>query len=212
MLNWLKKLHRDDSKYRKILLDAFPITLRKDVEIVLDILPFDVNEIKLSDGQTYKTENFIHPHLQTVQLDGEILTIPYRINLNEPEPDKELKLTSRQKTILNCIYLRHHNGYVRQRRLEKIESDEYWITTFTFPLLGEYIFEILEVLSKQLDDKKLKNYQLFAIENPQYFQKTECRMVSYWNEYYRWKFPNFRLYMGRIIFDQIKKKPVGLNR
>lgn len=208
MLNWFKKRHQDDSKYRKILLDAFPLDLKKDVEIVMDILPFDVNEVKLCDGQTHKVENLINPHSQTVQLNGEILTIPYRLYFNEPKPDKEFQLTSRQKTILNCIYLRHHDGFVRQRRLEKIDNNEYWITPFTFPLLGEYIFEILEVLNKQLDVNKLENYQLFATENPEYYQKTESRMISYWNEYYRWKFPKLKLYIGRIIFEQIKNKPI----
>jgi hypothetical protein len=55
MLNWLKG--NKYSKYREILLKAFPRTLKKDVESVLDILPFDVNEVKLCDGQTHNVEN-----------------------------------------------------------------------------------------------------------------------------------------------------------
>lgn len=207
MINWFKG--NKYSKYREILLNAFPLTLKKDVESVLDILPFDVNEVKLCDGQTHKVENLIHPDFQTVNLDGELLKIPYRVYFNEPELEKEKTLTDRQKHILNCIFLRHHNGYIRQRRLEKIENSEYWVTPFTFQLLGEYVIEILEILDEQLDDNKLENYKRFSIENSKYYQQTESRMISYWNEYYRRRFPKLKNYVGRIIFDQIKTKEIG---
>lgn len=207
MLNWFKG--NKYSKYREILLKAFPRTLKKDVESVLDILPFDVNEVKLYDGQTHKVENLIHPDFQTVNLDGELLTIPYRVYFNEPEFEKERTLTDRQKSILNCIFLRHHNGYIRQSHLEKIKNKEYWITPFTFQLLGEYVIEILEVLDEQLEDDKLENYKRFAIENSKYYQQTESRMISYWNEYYRRRIPKLKNYVGRIIFDQIKTKEIG---
>lgn len=207
MINWFKG--NKYSKYREILLNAFPRTLKKDVESVLDILPFDVNDVKLCDGQIHKVENLIHPDFQTVNLNGELLTIPYRAYFNEPELEKERTLTDRQKSILNCIFLRHHNGYIRQSRLEKIENIEYWVTPFTFQLLGEYVIEILEVLDEQLDDNKLENYKRFAIENSKYYQQTESRMISYWNEYYRHRFPKLKNYVGRIIFDQIKNKEIG---
>lgn len=207
MINWFKE--NKYSKYRKILLNAFPRTLKKNVESVLNILPFDVNEVKLCDGQAHKVENLIHPDFQTVNLDGELLTIPYRVYFNEPELEKEKTLTDRQKHILNCIFLRHHNGYIRQRRLEKIKNSEYWVTPFTFQLLGEYVIEIIEVLYEQLDDNKLEYYKRFAIENSKYYQQTESRMISYWNEYYRRRFPKLKNYVGRIIFDQIKTKEIG---
>ena len=207
MLNWFKG--NKHSKYREMILNAFPRTLKKDVESVLNILPFEVNEIKLCNGKIHKVENLIHPDFQTVLLEGEHLSIPNRLYFNEPELEKEQTLTNSQKVILNCIYLRHHNGYVRQSRLEKINSNEYWITPFTFKLLGEYILEILEVLDRQLDNNKLENYKRFSIENPKYYQQTESRMTSYWNEYYKRRFPKLRDYLGRIIFDLIKTKAIG---
>ena len=41
---------------------------------------------------------------------------------------------------------------------------------FTFQLLGEYVFEILEVLERHVNDKNIENYIHFKIENPRYFQ------------------------------------------
>ena len=49
----------------------------------------------------------------------------------------------------------------------------------------------------------------FAIENPKYYQQTESRMISYWNEYYRRRFPKLGIYPGRIIFDLIKAKAIS---
>lgn len=207
MIKWFKG--NKHSKYREILLNAFPKVLKKDVETVLNILPFEVNVVKLCDGQTHKVENLIHPDTLTVKLNGELLTIPYRVYFNEPEIEKEKNLTNQQQSILNCIFLRHHNGYLRQNRLEKIQNNEYWITPFTFQLLGEYVLEIIEVLDDQIDDNKLENYKRFASENPKYYQQTESRMISYWNEYYRRKFPKLKLYIGKIIFDQLNTKEIG---
>lgn len=197
------------SNYRDIILRAFPRTLKKDVELVLNILPFSVTDIKLEYGGTNKVEILIAPDHEIVLLDGERLEIPNRLYINEPDLKQENKLTPTQKNILNCIYLRHHNGYIRQRRLEKINSNEYWITPFVFHLLGDYVFEILEAFDKQIDNNKLDTYKRFAIENPIYYQKTESRMISYWGEYYRSRALKLNFYIGKSIFDQISLKRIG---
>ncbi len=205
MINWFKK-RKLQRGYQDRLLNAFPLTLHDDVTAVLDILPFDINAVKLSGGQVHKVDNLISSKNLTVQLDTKLLTIPYRLYFNEPDKAKENNLSDTQKTILNCIYLRHHNGYVRQRRLELLaDKNKYWVTPFTLQLLGEYVFEILVVLDKYLTDKHLKNYGRFINENPKYWQQTENRMISYWNEYYRRKFPKLKDYLGRQLVDRIKK-------
>ncbi|GAB2875263.1 hypothetical protein [Hymenobacter ruber] len=206
MINWFKK---DYSEYKGRLLNAFPNVLKNDVESVLNILPFNINNVRLVDGQIHKVDNLIHPFSLTIQLDNELLVSPYRLYFNEPDTEMENKLSELQKTILNCIYLRHHNGYLRQRRLEKlVDKNEDWVMPFKLQLLGEYVFEILEVLDKQINDKSIASYKKLVSENPRYWQQTESRMISYWNEYYRWKFPKIRKYLGRQIVDRIKKANV----
>jgi hypothetical protein len=194
-------------EYTDRLQSCFPQTLMADVNDVLNILPFSTNDVKLSNGQTYKVDNLIHPTFLTVQLDKEVLNIPYRLYFNEPEKEDEAKLTDTQKTILNCIYLRHHNGHLRESRLRKLlDKNDYWIIPFTFQLLGEYVLEILEVLDKHINDINIDNYQRFAKENPKYWQQTESRMISYWNEYYRRpKFPILKNYLGQQMVNRIKK-------
>jgi len=205
MMNWFKK--ENYTEYRDRLFKAFPKTLKSDVEVVLNILPFAINDVMLTGGQIHKVDNLIHESILTVQLDNEQLVIPYRLYFNEPDIEKENKLTDIQKTILNCIYLRHHDGYLRQRRLEKlIAKNEHWVIPFTLQLLGEYVFEILHVLDKHINVKTIDNYERFTIENPKYWQQTESRMISYWNEYYRRQFPKLKVYLGRQIVDRIKKR------
>lgn len=205
MMNWFKK--ENYTEYKDRLLKAFPKTLKSDVEVVLNILPFSNNDVMLTGGQIHRVDNLIHESVLTVQLDNEQLVIPYRLYFNEPNIEKENKLSDIQKTILNCIYLRHHDGYLRQRRIENlIDKDENWVIPFTLQLLGEYVFEILQVLDKHINVKTIDSYERFALENPKYWQQTESRMISYWNEYYRRQFPKLKDYLGRQIVDRIKKR------
>jgi len=187
MINWFKK--EPFKEYKDLLRQAFPKALAKDLEVVLDILPFDVNEIQSRDGKIQKVDSLINAETLSVQLENETLTIPYRLYFNEPDSKEESKLTETQKAILNCIFLSHYNGYLRQRRLEQlINRNEYWLTPFTFRLLGGYVFEIVEVLDKHIIAKNIENYKRFILENPKYWQTTEGRVISYWNVYYRVKY------------------------
>jgi hypothetical protein len=204
MINWFRK--ENYTGYEDKLRDAFPKTMRSDLEAVLSILPFDDNNVKRTGQQIIKVDNLIFQTSLTVYLDSELLCIPYRIYFNEPDIEQENELTDIQKTILNCIYLRHFDGYLRQRRLENlIDKNDNWIIPFTIQLLGEYVFEILEVLDRHINDKTIDSYVKFIRENPKYWEQTESRMISYWNEDYRRQYPKLKIYLGRQLANRIKK-------
>ncbi|WP_276975559.1 hypothetical protein [Flavobacterium filum] len=181
---------------RQKILNAFPSDIKQDVEIVTDFL--------------YDKTFVIHPIVgQEIILNEEKLVIPGRVYFDSPTDATGNTLTRTQQTILNCIYLRHHNGFIRQKRLEKLidNTDDYFIIPYIFQLLGEYVMEILEVVDKHINDKTIDNYLKFSNENPLYRQQTESRMISYWNEYYR-AIPAYRKlndYIGKEIFDRLKK-------
>lgn len=203
----------DTDKVR--LINGFPSFLRQDVEEAVKVLPPDHN-VLLVDGQIHNIDSLIHPTEYKVYFDGELLTIPYRLYFNEPNLEKEKLLSTTQKEILNCIYLRHHNGFVRQKRLEQlVDMTDSFVIPYTLQLLGEYVMEILEVLNKHINDKTIDNYIHFITENKKYWQQTESRMISYWNEYYRRPmYPNYlppkyetkREYIGQQIVDRLKKR------
>lgn len=117
MINWFKK--EKHTEYKDKLREAFPKALRSEVDTVLSILPCDENNVKPCDGQIHKVENLIHPDLQIINLDEELLKILYRVYFNEPEFEKESTLSELQKTILNCIYLRHHEWLYKTTTIRK---------------------------------------------------------------------------------------------
>lgn len=194
-------------KYHERLLKSFPKYLGNEVEKVLDILPLDKTEVKLVDGNIHKVDNLIHTSEYEISLKSEKLIIPYRLYFDEPKEEKEKGLSEIEKQILNCIYLRHHNGYLRERRLNNLlNSNKEFIIPFTIQLLGEYVFEILEVLEKHINESNLIFYKAFINDNPKYWQRTESRMTSYWDAYYRYKSPKLKEYLGYELVQKIKRK------
>jgi len=195
------------SEYRKRLLKAFPKELENDVKKVLEIMPFENNEITRHDGTTNKAINLIHENELNIKLKNESLTIPYRLYFNEPNPELEKTLTEKQKDILNCIFLRHHNGYLREKRLNLLsKNSEKWTIPFVVQLIGEYVYELLPIIDKNINENTLDFYAEFRDKNPKYWQQTESRMISYWNIYYRYKFPKLKEYLGFEIVNRIKKR------
>lgn len=184
--------------------------MENDVIKVLEIIPFEDNEIISFDGTTTKVTNLIHENELHLKLENETLNIPYRLYFNEPNSELEKSLTPIQKDILNCIFLRHHNGYLRGKRLNLLSGNaEKWTISFVVQLIGEYVYELLPIIDKKVNEKTLDQYNDFIDENSKYWQQTESRMISYWNEYYRYKYPVLKDYLGFIIVNRIKKRTLN---
>lgn len=184
---------------RQKIINAFPRELKSDVEVVIEFL-------------FQKDFNFDIEHHQEIILNEEKLFIPKRVYFDEPSGIDDL--SNIQKTILNCIYLRHYNGFVRQHNLELlVNSRDYFVVPFVFQLLGEYVIEILFVLDKHINNETIDNYLRFISENKKYWQQTESRVGSYWNEYYRTlpRYKKFSDYIGKQIIDRINKSQRSIN-
>ncbi|WP_298338431.1 hypothetical protein [uncultured Algibacter sp.] len=196
-----------NSEHEERLMKSFPEKLHPDLKEVLKILPFENNKVKLCDGTIHQVDNLIHENELNLILDNESLIIPYRLYFDEPNHDLEITLTDKQKDILNCIYLRHHNGHLREKRLNLLsQNSEKWTIPFVIQLIGEYVYELLPIIDKKINESTLDFYAEFRDENPKYWQQTESRMISYWNEYYRYKFPKLKEYLGFEIINRIKKR------
>lgn len=191
----------DDQKIH----NAFPKKLRTDVQAVISVLPL-AKKVLLNDGQTVEMSVLVHHETQEVVLDGERLLIPTRIYFNEPYSLEENTLNDLQKVILNCIYLRHHDGHVRQKRLKTLISKNHYFTVpYTFQLLGEYVVEIIDDLDSFIDEINIHLFKRFISENPGYSALIRNRMISYWNEYYRiGEKRDIRNYVGRRIFERLE--------
>ena len=164
----------DFDAYRKKLVESFPKDLNKDVNRVIDIIPFSAKK-NVTGGEV----ELVSVSEEEVFLNNENLRIYHRVYFEEPNWISKVLLTKTQKAILNCIYLRHHDGIIRQKCIENLKKSRfYFVLPFSFSLLGEYVIEIFTILNKHVDNNR-ENYYKFYRENVDYTKKIEQRIISY---------------------------------
>lgn len=66
------------------------------------------------------------------------------------------------------------------------------MTPSIFHLIGECGGEILKIIEPHLNKDNQNKWSDFILENCQYFQTTQSRIVCYWNEYYWSSYPDFK--------------------
>lgn len=135
-----------------------------------------------------------------VVVDNQFLKIPYRIYYKATNLEGNGNRSSLQNEILYCLFTRHHNGYIREKCLiEVISVNLDWIPPYVLRLLGEYVIEILEVIEKNLPKLNTDIYRAFLASNQAFYKKTKQRMISYWDCYYRGRYPDRNKYIGSKI-------------
>ncbi|MEU7633393.1 hypothetical protein AB0C34_26015 [Nocardia sp. NPDC049220] len=187
---------RMDTALELVLLAAFPGALAADVRVVAQTLPPDRLPL-IRNGCS-------------VWVQGEHLTLPYRLCNPEPASDISAQLSPTQTKILHCLYSRHWNGYVRQRHLNHIiDAADPWIVPFVVKLVGEYVIEIVIDIQQGLpnvvtvDPAQHEAYGRFAATNPEFLHLTSQRVASYWHcYYYRNRYPH-DYYPARIVIDEL---------
>jgi hypothetical protein len=135
---------------------------------------------------------------------GEAVAIPHRFY--SPEPGRMRTDGSLSSKVLACIYTRHNDGIVRQRHLERLLSArEDWVAPFVVQLLGEYVIEILDVMAARLGELQREPYTRFVAENREFMRLTRERMISYWDCYYRLRYPLLSDYVGTKVLAALTK-------
>ncbi|WP_166352519.1 hypothetical protein [Phytoactinopolyspora limicola] len=142
---------------------------------------------------------------------GEPVVIPIRIYHPEPPEEFLAGLNDAERTVLACLYTRQHNGFVRQRWLAHVfSSDEAWVVPFVVQLLGEYVIEICRDVETFVLDVLpgrpvlRRNIATFLADNPSFLELTECRAVSYWACYYRYRLPLRGTYPALTALDALR--------
>jgi len=158
---------------------AFPQSCTDDVRVVARLLPR-----RLFGTVTWGTID--------VTFFEESLILPSRLYLNEVKEEKIQTLTERQRWILYCMYTRHHDGYIREkyvRRLEQEQTKTDWVLLYLIELTGEYVREILERIEPVLQIWPEEQLRTFAAANERYLQRIERRIISYWDLHQRRDYP-----------------------
>ena len=192
------------------LAALFPQEEASDVHAALALMPLDTSR-RLDNGQLLRPADIFSEEVRPVIWHGTRLAVPYRLYVHEPAPEVWQRLSIRQQQVLHCLYLRHYDGYLRQRHLEALlaldnGTPAAFTVPFTFSLVGEYVQEILAVLAAKLTPALLASYVALIEENPLYWQQTQGRVASYWDVYYRrgrGGAPAFRHYVGARLLTQL---------
>jgi hypothetical protein len=145
-----------------------------------------------------------------VRVDGQDVQIPYRIYNAEPQSDIVDALDGELRNVLACLYTRHHDGHVRQRHLKRIvELTHPWVSPFVVQLVGEYVVEILLDIQAGLHELDIegspqrRQYGTFVAHNPAFVDLTVQRVASYWDCYYRHRYPERAAYPGSVLLSSL---------
>jgi hypothetical protein len=170
------------------LASAFPAALAEDVAVVAALMPPRRSSMSSSSW--------------SVAVSGESVAVLGRVYNDEPAQDAVL--SPRQRTILQCIYTRNHDGYVRQKYVQQVVgSTEPWVVPFILEIAGEYLPQILDDINQGLPDLDL--YAQFIRANPAYFDRLQRRIVSYWTCFWRADYPTFATYPGGILIESLRE-------
>lgn len=178
-----------------MFINSFPKRLKNDVTKVIDIIL----------SRTYKDVSIsASGHIIEYYIDGEIITFPDRIYFIETSDDNDNKLNLQQEMILHCIYSRSCDGYVRQRHIQSLLSMDYenWTIPYIVKVCDEYVIEILDYVYDILKEHDTQAFKSFCKDNAYSLCKSYARMVSYWNEYYRYKYYKLNEYIGYKLFKE----------
>ena len=181
--------HSDADRLR--IVGAFPSSLAPDVEAVLSAVPVAEHSASTDD-------------IGHISVGGENLKIPFRVCFPEPSHSSLASLTKAQRTILTCLYTRHHDGHIREKYLrEIIGAEEQLVSPFVLQLLGEYVIEIIQFISQNTDRLKSVNYSSFIKMNPEFCTRTSQRILSYWSCYFRHTALFFDEYCGFLAAKEL---------
>lgn len=178
---------------------AFPVAMAKSVKSAVQVL---------ATGQ-------MHPPTDTVIsvcIAEEILNIPYRVYYAKHSLLKATNASDENGWISLCLGTRHYDGFVREQCLRRLlPIDEMWVAPFVVQLLGEYVIEVSQPIHERFNDGVEAKYINFFKQNPKYCQYLECRAISYWNEYYRYRFAKHKDYPAFKALAALKKAAASVD-
>ena len=131
----------------------------------------------------------------SVHVAGELLSIPYRVYYDKQQLANCMDRQGEAALIALCLGTRHYDGHMREQCVRRLlEVDVEWTASYVVQLLGEYVIEVIQPIHERFLDGVELRYLAFFKENAKYCEYLECRAISYWNEYYRSRFPKHKDY------------------
>lgn len=131
----------------------------------------------------------------SVRLVGELQSIPYRVYYEKQQLFTCMNISDDIALIALCLGTRHYDGFIREQCLRRLlVVNEKWTAPFVVQLLGEYVIEVIQPIHEHFLEGVEGKYLDFFRENLKYCEYLGHRAISYWNEYYRSRFPSHKDY------------------
>jgi hypothetical protein len=112
---------------------------------------------------------------------------------------------NRLGTAMLYLGTRHWDGYVREECVRQLVGiDRPWVVPFVVQLLGEYVLEIVDVVAAAIPGVNAAQFSEFVRENRGFMATTRRRMTSYWDCYFRGRFPTLQTSLAprRFVWKQ----------
>ena len=178
-------------KFSKICIEAFPASCRP-----------------LAEEAGFKLKPFIDHSYQVSSahavVQGEVISIPQRIYFCPDDPlQRPLHIWA--SPIIDCLYTRSTDGYLRQKALGRLLAiSDPCVIPYVVLLAGEYVVEITIDLCTSIPKLDQQAYINFVHENQALMSLTKSRATSYWNCYYRNDYPEKNFYPGLFFLHQFE--------
>lgn len=171
--------------------DAFPAAL---ADTLAGLLP------ALGKGQLHAPSEPFDVHQ-----DGRLLRIPVRTYYAREQLLACTRLAGDAGVVALCLGTRHHDGHLREACLKQLLLQERaWTAPFVVHLCGEYVLEIVERIGAALPAWNADALARYLRENPAYVATLERRVASYWNCYYRRRYPAWADYPARRVMATLR--------
>jgi len=135
---------------------------------------------------------------------GQAIHVPDRFHFLDAV--NKAGISDRVSSAAQCLLTRSTDGYLRQKALNAILNlREPWIAPFVVLLVGEYVVEIVESIQASLPSLDQGIYSNFVRENSDVMRTIRSRAASYWDAYYRNRFPDRAAYPALIVLRQFEE-------
>jgi hypothetical protein len=142
-----------------------------------------------------------------VNVKSQLISAPSRVYYSPARPRSEIRSSGGEaRTLALCLGTRHWDGFVREECIrELVHINCPWVAPFVIQLLGEYVIQIVNVITEALPHVNRTTYGEFVRTNPRFLATTKRRATSYWDCYYRHHYSRLGEYPALLVIEQMEK-------
>lgn len=103
-----------------------------------------------------------------------------------------------------CLQTRNSDGKIREKYVRKILESDYpsWAIPYIIEASTDYVIEIVTAIYERVKGKPNDAIRTYYKSDLKRFRRDYSKMLSYWNAYYRQRYPRYEDYPGYKLFTE----------